>query len=245
MVSLWFYELSAWGELSMKKSATFLASLVGLAVLLGFGYWTTEGFSQLSRSILPGMPNSTSRSKEPYELAFKFYLSGAQGGNASLAEWHLKLPRAFVWNELGGNNSIGGGEDHHFHSADIAAVIDPNSGEFSPSVSSDAKDNSANGYFIFLRNGPVGRKLSETEQCIRNDEIDGFFGKDRLPSRVCSKDASIERRCLVYMHYDGWGVQVNMPKSSYFGDYQKACDAVSTFLKKYTSNVDDVREASN
>jgi hypothetical protein len=229
----------------MKKSATLLASTLGLAVLLGLGYWLAGGVAQLSRSIFPGMPNSASGSMQPYELAFKFDVSEAQGGNASLVEWHLKLPRAFVWNELGGNNSVGGGDHHHFHSADIAAVINLNSGEFSPSVFSNAKDNSVNGYFVYLENGPVGRRLSKTEKCVRNDEIDEFFGHDKLPSRVCSKDASVERRCLVYMHYEGWGVQVNMPKSSYFSDYQKACDVVTTFLKKYTSSVDDVREVVN
>ncbi|MER9227071.1 hypothetical protein NKI39_15805 [Mesorhizobium sp. M0664] len=182
----------------MKKSATLLASTIGLALLLGLGSWAAGGFSQLSRSIFPGMPNSASRSMEPCELAFKFDVSGAEGGNASLVEWHVKLPRAFVWNELGGNNSVGGGDDSQFHSADIAAVIDPNTGEFSPSVFSNTKDNSANGYFIYLENGPVGKRLSKTEHCVRNDEIDGFFGHDKLPSRVCSKDASVERRCLVY-----------------------------------------------
>jgi hypothetical protein len=137
----------------MIKSATLLASVTGLAVLLGAGYWATEGFAGLSRSILPGASNSTSRSMEPYELAFKFDASGAQGGSALPAEWRLKLPRAFVWSELGGNSSIGGGADDSLHSADIAAVIDPSSGEFSPSVFSSTKENSKNGFFFFYRMG--------------------------------------------------------------------------------------------
>lgn len=241
MVPLWFYELSAWGELSMKKSATLLASTLGLAVLLGLGYCVAGRFSQLSRSILPGMPTSASRSMEPYELAFKFDVSGAQGGNASLVEWHLKLPRAFVWNELGGNSSVGGGANHRYHSVDIAAVIDPSNGDFSPSIFSSTKDSSARGFFISLDNGPVRKKFSSTNQCLRNDDVDAFLGKQKSSIRVCNRDDSIERRCDVYMHFDGWGVQVKMPKSIYFSDYQKACDAVTTFLKKYTSSVDDVR----
>ena len=32
-----------------------------------------------------------------------------------------------------------------------------------------------------------------------------------------------------------------MPKSNYFGDYVKSCEAVAGFLSKYTVDVDDVR----
>ncbi len=46
---------------------------------------------------------------------------------------------------------------------------------------------------------------------------------------------------MVYMHYKGWSVKINMPKANYFGDYGKSCEAVAGFLSKYTIDVDDVR----
>ena len=174
----------------MTRATSYGVAIAGALVLIGLGYWFATNFAQLSRSILPGMASSPSQSMEPYEVVLKFDISRSEGNkdqqvNTSPAEWRLKLPRAFIWSELGTNDSIGGGLNHRLHSLDIYATHASESGQFSPSVFFDAEKNRNDGLFFFLSNGAVGGKLAHTGQCVRDDEIDAFFRVPKLSSRNC------------------------------------------------------------
>jgi hypothetical protein len=216
-----------------------ILAVVGLIALLGLGGWMMSGIVRLSHSILPGSAASPSKSMQPYELVLKYDRRSDDIPSAPMSEWHLKIPRAFIWSELGGNGNIGGAGGRPYF-VDIAATIDQD-GNFSPSICSNVKDNSERGFYIFLNNSISGYKFSKTYKCIRNDEIDSFFNSKKLSFRSCDVNDKLEKRCMVYMHYKGWYIQVNMPKSNYFGDYVKSCEAVDGFLSKYTVDVDDVR----
>ncbi|TPO13673.1 hypothetical protein [Mesorhizobium sp. B1-1-5] len=222
----------------MKRSAILL-TMLGFVALLGLGGWVISGFMRLSHSILPGYAASPSRSMQPYEVVLKYDRRNDDIPLAPMSEWHLKIPRAFIWSELGGNGNIGGA-GHQQYFVDMAATIGIN-GDFSPSVLSNQRENTTNGFYISLRNSIVGYTFSKTYQCIREDEIGEFSGMKKSKIQACDKNDGFEKRCVVYMHYKGWNVRINMPKSNYFGDYVKSCEAVAGFLSKYTVDVDDVR----
>lgn len=220
--------------------------VLGLLALLGLGYAVMASV-RLWHSILPGSAASPSMSMEPYAFVFRFDASSSQEDSSSTtqrapSEWRLSMPRAFVSSELGDDSSVGGGRQHQSHSVTISATLNPATGDFSPAILSTASERSAHGFFFFLGNGPVGEKLARSPHCIRQDEIDEFFGTSKLSVNFFKANSSFEQRCMAYMSDEGWCVRLEMPKKVYFDNYQCACYSASEMLKKYTTKADYVNE---
>jgi len=229
----------------VTRATSYGAAIAGALVLIGLGYWFATNFARVSRSILPGMAASPSQSMEPYELVFKLDTSpfgSEDNGEASRPPvmWRLTVPRAFLWSEIGSNEDVGGGVDHQLHTASLYAMFEPGAGTFSPAVFSDPSTADTDAFFFNPANAGGG-KLSRTDKCVRQDDLDAFIGKKAGRYDKCNND-SPARRCGVSMNFKGWSVRILMPKKYYFGDYQKYCDAAHDFLDDHTIAAADIRD---
>jgi hypothetical protein len=217
-----------------------IATIAAVAVIasIASAAWITGGVFDVYQAIFPGLSTEPSRSMEPYDLIFRFDTSTpdtkrSDGPKASIAEWHLRLPRAYILSQINSNEAVGGGIEHKHHVASIYAILDPQRERFSPGVLGGRTTEVAQGFVIKPNNG-ASPKISR--QCLRDHDWHRVYGGELQPSRQCGEG---KIRCTVHSSYLGWRFRILMPKAYYFGDYQKSCDAVMRFFEEHTIEIDD------
>jgi len=191
------------------------------------------------RSIIPSIGFSPSTSMEPYDLDFKIDLdadtrTGSFPGRR-LAEWRVRVPRAFVLRQVGENGKLGDGKNMKF-SVGLYAMLDTATQQFVP-ASTIANKNPADGVFITLSNRLVHKKLIDAKRCLRADDADGFYGNPHRTELVCDPNRLYPPQCLVYAQYQGWAVRMQIPRKYYLGEYQNYCTKALDFIGKHTVQI--------
>lgn len=176
---------------------------------------------------------------EPYDLDFKIDLDADPRTETfpglRLAEWQVRLPRAFVLRQVGENGELSDGKNMKF-SVGLYAILDPATQHFVPASTTPNK-NLADGVFITLSNRLVPKKLIDAKSCLRADDADRFYGNPNRTELVCSPDRSYPPQCLVYAQYQGWAVRMQIPRKYYFGEYQKYCDKILELIGNHTVRI--------
>ncbi|MGX5800446.1 hypothetical protein ACWGS9_04295 [Bradyrhizobium sp. Arg314] len=226
----------------MQRFRNLLGLVISLALLLGLAVWFVGGFARLSRSILPGVPTSASRSMELREFVFRYDAASQRDSQSGkIAEWKLAIPKAFLWAEVGSDSSIAGRPgENSLHGAHLYALLDTVEGKFSPATLADPAANRADRFFIELTNARTAKALSDSHRCLRNDEVDDLLNAGpALRSPPCDPDKRTVR-CESRLSYKGWSIRLSVPKKYYAQQQEVYCEPVLKFLIEHTVAIDEI-----
>jgi len=211
----------------VKKKLIILNAVAVLSCigLLAGGYFLVSNFSRLSKSILPGLHSSPSKSMKPYTIRLRTPDHwGETKERDKVHEWKLALPRAFVDSEFGDPDDL-----KKTYSVNLNAVFNPNTLEITPATLSKRQVFLDEGVIIDLRNSGT---RSKKNKCINDEQ---YFEDD------FHKCKSHHLKCRINTNYMGLTVKIQMVKK-YFYKPQKICDAVVAFLENKTINIDDLED---
>jgi hypothetical protein len=206
-------------------------------IIVGVVIWLATGVGQMAQFVT-GSPNAVSKSMELTDLKFRTYFGPERANRTegSVYEWRLRLPRAYIVNEIGMDDDISGpgsGAENETHTAYLAAELDPKTGQLAPEVL--APKYSAGTYLgIDMENTRAPSILVRENECLRDVDFGPLVGSNG--GFKCLKS---DVRCRVYTHYHKWALLLIVPKdTTLYTEPARACSLAAKFLDQYTLSVE-------
>lgn len=214
-----------WWVIGIVLALLWLSLAWGL-VSLWNGFWHTMG------SIVPGSRDQLSTSMEPIDLSLKSLVQGDNNLKDPI-EWHSRIPRAYLRNEMKDGEGIFGIDHCCHHYIHLEAVYDSSTHSLVPTTLAPQENVKNSSVSIELSNRGALREIASGDYCIRADDL-GQFMKERGSNidwnRPCD---TAYPKCPIYTHIDGWLATYTVSRALY-AQPQKMCTAMKKFLDQYT-----------
>ena len=197
---------------------------------------------KLTHAVFPGSVGMVrSTSLEGYDAYFRTDLGMVGDVMAHPAVWHLRVPRAFIWNELGENGVLNSAHDNprKTYILGIDAILDQENGHFNRLPIFDQPDRDKE-FLADLENSSATR-INEVrvgkDLCMTYNE---FFHDEycRTPNVFC----------MVKSSFRGWHVTLHVRPAVYHGSkavLEDVCTRMRKTLAEYTISVDDISKDSD
>ena len=204
-------------------------------IVVGFLIWSALGLNGLMQNI-SGLPNSQSNSMELRDLTFRslFGEDQAMTGNGVVYEWKMRIPSAYVINELGSNGAVStpSFSENSGHFSYLATFLDPKTKQLLPAMT-DGKINNGTYVGIDIENSRTSSMLKSENSCLRDVDYGPVIG---TPSGF--KCLVHDERCRIYTQFHGWNVLLIVPKDdALYKQPTTACSLVDKFLNQHTVSV--------
>jgi hypothetical protein len=225
--------------------------VLGCVVLAGTAYSLNRlylSWNRLSMNMtMSGSNVSPSTSMELYEINLRRMevdLNGKSTGK--ILEWKLAIPRAYLIDENGQNNSIyddtnasKASETHYGFT--LAMQVSGDSKKSTPRTLIATKGKLPRDILVGASNNVASsiRFIVDNDLCVRQtdeDKIAEKYNLDRYSSSCLERDY----RCAITTQIDGWAVGTTVTKEL-FDDPESACKIAKDFLRSYTVKRDDAR----
>jgi hypothetical protein len=228
-----------------NRTRTALLALAGacaVAAIAGL-VWLFGALSNTFNHIMPGSANMASTSMEPYDLYFRTNYKSFKplAPPAKPMEWHLRVPRAFVTVQHGSNGAVNllGFVGNNNLLIDLDANLDA-TGNLIPSATLSPDQIRKNSFIFHLSNDGTSPERAELDACIPQHLEKEVLGQRGHISGWDRKCTDHDLRCTIYMHADGWAIDLAVTHDLY-DTPARACTLAHQFLDKYTVTRDDIR----
>jgi hypothetical protein len=221
-----------------------LAFAATILVIVGGLTWLYRSYSELRRHITPGSNVHLTTSTEPYDVVFRAAIKGGLvlDKSAPPMEWRLRLPRTYVTMEDGENGAVNrwsrDGKDEYFVDFDANLAADGKS--LVPSVGKPHDELIKNSFIFHLSNDEAIREIRNYEGCVPSSLEKDVLGPRGFVGAHNQQCYDQILRCTIYMHADGWNIDLAVTKDLY-SQPAKTCQLAHEFLDKYTVKRDDIR----
>lgn len=223
--------------MKMKTVLNIAVFFVFLAVIFPILNQSTRKFI---RTNIVRYDVAPSTSMEPTDYVFKGGQKRREVKDIIYGKWHIRLPRAFVYSEIGHADAvavIGNGE---YYSIAVSAAMDIDTGDFSPHILVDRSEyDKKKKISLTLANKVMGQSSRVLPVCrtIRKEYSEGLSGKLRSPS-ICGLTQN--PRCRASGHWKGWSIRGALPPKVFTPENPKFdlyCEAIDRFLDDITVNI--------
>lgn len=201
---------------------SFVLCLIGVLVAFFAGYFVLHSFNyDIFQENYPPI-NGEARNITDFHL---IYL------RSNSKNLRLSIPATYLYYEIGSNGELSEEPDSTYI-VSLAAKMNEDDGTFSPG-SAVPRDQDRDIAVIKLTNKPADKRLIAHDKCLRVGDFKAFYGMKYFKASGCDVRNATDRRCQVSGHFDGWKLEIMMPRRYYLGEYQKYCTAAIDFLAKY------------
>ena len=239
----------------LGKVKASIAIALGVVLLWGGLYLVGQQFIRTMSAIIPGWNARPSKSMELTDYVFKGTKVGRnQDGTKRIeyGEWHIRLPRAFVFSERGSQNNVSKptrNKSNNQYFLNITALMDLETGELTPDIfEEDWQKRHRNGVRISLTNGIITRYGFRRNICddLRKNHIKGRASRDSGRRDVrCGYRSNPHRKCNLAGGRKGWITRYSLPQKLFDPQHPKFelyCKAIDNFLDEITINATDMKQ---